>query len=212
MHQDRSTIRSGTDAGVLAVILAAGGGSRWAAAGGAGHKLLALLPTGRPVVEAAIDTARSAGVPVCVVSGAVDLAAHVSSDVALLHNPTWADGQAGSLGVALRWAAAEGFDAVAVGLGDQPFVTGVAWRTVVAELKNPSDPACRPIVVPTFDGRRGQPVGLRREVWSLLPTDGDAGARILMQQAPELVLELRCSGDQRMLIDIDTPGDLPPWN
>lgn len=207
-----------------AVILAAGGGTRWSAAGGVGHKLLATLPDGRVVVEAAIQAAveafeaeveaevESADEPVvtgvCVVTGAVDIIAAIPAGVAVTHNSHWADGQASSLQAGIHWADHHGYQSVIVGLGDQPWVRPEAWQAVARRLDAPG----AAIVVPTFDGRRGQPVGIRRWVWAKLPTRGDAGARILMAQMPDLVEEVPCTGGQHLLTDIDTPGDLSSWN
>ncbi len=193
---------------VLAVVLAAGGGTRWVEAGGAGHKLLALLPDGRTVVAVSVASAVGAGLDVCVVTGAVQLDAVLPSSVHVVHNEQWAEGQATSLHVAVRWAQRHGYEAVVVGLGDQPWVGSDSWAAVAARLAI----SARPIVVPTFGGRRGQPVGLRSDVWAALPTTGDAGARILIAQEPELVDEFPRADDQQLLNDIDTPGDLSSWN
>ena len=110
---------------VLAVVLAAGGGSRFT---GAGHKLLAERG-GRTVVEHAVAAAHEALGEVLVVTGAVRLpdAVTAAPGVRLIHNPDWADGQATSLATAITLAAADDtIDAVVVGLGDQPDITSDA--------------------------------------------------------------------------------------
>jgi CTP:molybdopterin cytidylyltransferase MocA len=112
-------------------------------------------------------------------------------------NPRWADGQATSLQAALGWARAEELDILVVGLGDQPLVPPEAWAAVAA--------ADSPLAIATFGGRRRPPVRLAREVWPLLPTEGDAGARVLMAQLPDLVGEVACPGDP---LDVDRPEDL----
>jgi molybdenum cofactor cytidylyltransferase len=179
-----------------AVLLAAGGGTRFR---GVAHKLLTDLQ-GRPVYEHALAAAQGAGLDeVVVVVGAVPL--ELPAGVTVLRNNRWAEGQATSVHIAVEHAAGAGHDAVVVGLADQPFVESEAWRAVAA--------ADGPIVVATYDGRRGNPVRLRRDVWPLLAIDGDEGARTLMRSRPELVREVACPGDPA---DIDTVEDLQRWN
>jgi molybdenum cofactor cytidylyltransferase len=194
---------------VIACILAAGLGSRWQADGGAGHKLHAILPDGRMLLEAAVDAPCQAGLTVLVVAGAVEVPfLEDRPGVLVVHNPRFAEGQATSLQTAVQVAEARGDEQLLIGMGDQPWVAPETWAAVANRLTTPG----RPIVIPTIDGQRGQPIGLRKAVWSLLPKSGDAGARILIGRAPELVEELACSGNLRSLIDIDTPGDLSSWS
>lgn len=181
---------------VAAVVLAAGGGSRFA---GPTHKLLAPLPDGTTVVERAVLAARWSGLDaVFVVTGAVALP--VFEGVTAVENPRWAEGQATSLQAGL--AAAEGFDAVVVGLGDQPGITPEAWGRVATTTATA-------IAVATYDGQRGNPVRLATEIWSALPASGDEGARTLMRQRPELVTEVPCPGSGA---DVDTVEDLGRWS
>jgi CTP:molybdopterin cytidylyltransferase MocA len=179
----------------VAVVLAAGSGSRFA---GPGHKLDALLG-GRTLLAIAVDAAVRADIgEVVVVTGAHRPA--LPAGVAELHNDRWAEGQITSVRLAVAHADAIGADAVVIGLADQPFVTAEAWRAVAASRS--------PIAVATYDGRRGNPVRLHRSVWPLLPTSGDEGARALMRLRPDLVEPVPCRGSAA---DIDTWEDLRTW-
>jgi CTP:molybdopterin cytidylyltransferase MocA len=184
---------------VLAVVLAAGGGSRFA---GQGHKLLA-TSGGRTVVEHAVAAARAALGEVLVVSGAAELppAVTATAGVRLVHNPHWADGQATSLAAAIaELSGDDSIEAVVVGLGDQPGITPEAWRRVAASTA--------PIAIATYAGRRPNPVRLHRSVWPLLPTTGDEGARVVTRLRADLVEEVPCSGSPD---DIDTLEDVLRW-
>jgi CTP:molybdopterin cytidylyltransferase MocA len=188
---------------IAAVLLAAGGGTRFA---GPTHKLLAEID-GRPVyrhalghVLAAMD--EGAVDRVIVVTGAVDLDVGDQS-VTVVRNAGWQRGQAGSLQLGLAEAAGRGAEYAVIGLADQPFVDAAAWVAVARA------PSARPIVVATYDGIRGpNPVRLHRSVWDQLATDGDEGARPLMRLHPEWIDEVACVGSAA---DIDTLEDLGQW-
>ena len=88
--------------------------------------------------------------------------------VAAIENPRWGEGQATSIQAAVGWARDSGFDAVVIGLGDQPLIPAEAWRAVAASSS--------PIAVATFDGQRRPPTRLAASVWPLLPTRGRSGS------------------------------------
>jgi len=181
------------------VVLAAGGGSRF---GGPSHKLLSTA-RGRPLWRWAVDAATGAGLAeVFVVVGAVDLPL-AGLPVTVVRNERWAEGQATSLQAGVSAARAAGHDAVVVGLAEQPGVTAAAWRAVAAA------PSTQPIVVAAYRGRRGNPVRLDAAVWPLLPAEGDAGARLVMRNRPDLVGQVACEGDPS---DVDTVEDLEAWS
>jgi len=181
---------------ILAAVLAAGDGSRF------GGPKLRVEVRGRPLVAWALGAALEAGLDeTVVITGGEDLRDLVPVGVTVLDNPDWADGQATSVQVAVRHAAAQGHDAVVVGLGDSPMVPAEAWRAVAA--------VDAPVVTADYDGARRPPVRLAREVWLLLPTEGDEGARVLLRGRPDLVTAVPCAGDPR---DVDTEGDLEQWS
>jgi CTP:molybdopterin cytidylyltransferase MocA len=182
-----------------AVILAAGGGSRFV---GDTSKLLVSFRA-RPLVTWTVDAALGADLDeTIVVSGAVDLSAVLPADVTVLGNEAWASGLASSLRVGLDWCERWGHAAAVVGLGDQPLVSADAWRAVATSTG-------APIAVATYSGRRRNPVRLARSVWSLVPVTGDQGARAVMTSRPELVREVACPGDPA---DVDTVEDLRQWS
>lgn len=177
----------------MAVVLAAGGGSRFTA----GPKLLAPF-RGRPLVAAAVEQALEAALAETVlVVGDRRFGDALPPGVTVVENPRWREGIATSLAAAVRHAQAAGHEAVVVGLGDQPLVPAAAWGAVAASIA--------PVAVATYSGQRRNPVRLARSVWPLLPTAGDEGARALVRDRPDLVVEVPCPGDPR---DVDTTADL----
>jgi len=190
---------------VAAVILAAGAGTRFNGDqpdSSPGAKLLANA-RGKPLIKWAIAPAIEAELDeLIVVCGAAELSEVVPESATLLRNDDWAAGQATSLRVAIDWCARRGHLSAVVGLGDLPGLTAEAWRTVASARGGP-------IVFATYYGRRGHPVRLDAEIWSLLPISGDEGARSLANRRPELVTEVACEG---ITADIDTQEDLRRWS
>ncbi len=187
----------------LAVILAAGAGSRFA---GEDHKLNSRIG-GTTVGEWAIRAAHSAQIgPLIVITGAItpnvddpDLCPTA------IHNPRWAEGQSTSVQVAIEYARSIAAQAVVIGLADQPFITSACWRSVASSTSPIAIAAYRD---PDGSRRRGNPVRLAHSVWDSLPTSGDYGARELIRMRPDLVEAIPCEGSPA---DIDTMEDLERW-
>ncbi len=174
--------------GASALVLAAGGGSRFG-----GGKLLARLG-GQPIVEAVLDNLRDAPVEeVIVVVGAdAERVREVCEryGVRTVANEEWERGQSTSVLTGLR-ACDEEAQAAVVLLGDQPLVGARAVERLVAAFAGGAK-----VAVATYGGRRRNPVLFSREVWPLLEAEltGDEGARSVLRRHPELVVEVPCEG------------------
>jgi len=185
--------------GVSAIVLAAGGGSRFG-----GVKLLAKLG-GRPIIEAVLDNLREA--PVDEIIAVVGADAERLREVCERHgvrtvaNEEWERGQSTSVVAGLR---ASGGRAAVVMLGDQPYVGAEAVARLVAAFAEGAK-----VAVATYGGKRRNPVLFSREIWPLLEAElaGDEGARSVLRRHPELVVEVPCEGVGDP-VDVDTREDL----
>jgi len=190
---------------VAGVLLAAGRSSRM----GGRNKLLIADAQGVPMVARVADALLASGAaPVVAVlghqAGAV-AAALAGRNVACLENADFAAGMAGSLRVGLA-ALPRGVTAAVICLGDMPLVTGELLARLIAAY----DPARgRLIVVPTCQGKRGNPVLWDRAYFAeMAALEGDMGARALVLKHAAQVVEVEV-GDDAVLRDFDTPDSLP---
>ncbi|NCU86920.1 MAG: hypothetical protein EBV58_03825, partial [Actinobacteria bacterium] len=119
------------------------------------------------------------------------------TNICVIENKNWHDGMASSLQCGLAEAQRLGANSVVVGLADQPAVKPASWRRVANSLS--------PIAVATYNGVRGNPVRLHAELWPLLPTTGDEGARNLFKSHKDLLEEVACDGSGQ---DLDTTNDI----
>lgn len=187
---------------VAAVLLAAGQSRRM----GARNKLTVSFQ-GKPMVRwAAEAAAASAAGELVVVTGHQPEAvreALAGLDARFVHNSAYADGLSTSIASGLA-ALGDAADGVLVMLGDMPRVSASDVDRLIAAF-DPEEG--RSIVVPTFDGKRGNPVLWGREFFpTLAGLQGDVGARHLIGEHSEVVAEVEL-GDS-VLSDIDTEAAL----
>ncbi|MCG8359430.1 MAG: molybdopterin-binding/glycosyltransferase family 2 protein, partial [Kiloniellales bacterium] len=188
---------------IAALVLAAGRSTRM----GRVNKLLADVE-GRPMVAKVAETAlTSQAEHVVVVTGhdhdKVE-SALAGRDLTTIHNPDYAAGLSTSLHRGLA-ALPDDCDGVVICLGDMPRITAAVIDKLIAAF-NPIEG--RAICVPTWQGKRGNPVLLaRRFLPEIQAISGDIGAKSLISAYPEAVAEVPM-GDDSVLFDVDTPDVL----
>jgi len=188
---------------VAAVVLAAGRSTRM----GAVNKMIAEIG-GKPLVRIAAEQAlASRASPVIVVTGHQRQqieAALAGLPVSFVHNPGYADGLGTSLKTGIA-AVPENADGAIVCLGDMPQVDAALIDRLIAAFE-PERGAL--VVVPSIEGRRGNPVVWSRRFFNdLMAIQGDIGARHLIGAYAEAVVEVPVAGEAA-LIDVDTPESL----
>ncbi len=189
---------------MVGILLAAGFSRRF----GSADKLLQLLPDGRPM---ALKSAENL-IQVIPTSIAVlrpenkELAEFLlNAGLEVVFCSKNDQEMADSLATAIRFsskfqAANDGF---VIALADMPYIASVTINAVANKLSTGAS-----IVIPTYQGQRGHPVGFsakfRNELENL---HGDEGARSIIKRYPDEVHMLACD-DAGILADIDTQADL----
>jgi molybdenum cofactor cytidylyltransferase len=186
---------------IAAIVLAAGRSTRMGS-----NKLVAEIK-GEPLIRVAVEQAlASRADPVIVVTGhereRVEKAL-ADLKVRFVHNPDFADGLSTSLKVGLAAVPLEA-DGAIICLGDMPQVRAAMIDRLIAAF-DPSRGAL--IVVPTIEGKRGNPVVWSRRFFpELAALEGDVGARHVIGTYGEALVEV--PADRTALVDIDTPEAL----
>jgi molybdenum cofactor cytidylyltransferase len=189
---------------VAALVLAAGLSRRMAPQ----NKLLAMLPNGKIMIQVTVDRVMgSSASPTIVVSGHQDRQireALAERKVRFVHAPDYAEGIAASLRTGIA-ALSNSIGAVMVCLGDMPLVDSATMDRIISAY-DPSEG--REIIIPCFDGQRGNPVLWgQRFFQDLLSLSGDSGARQVLHKYMEYVSEVSVDSDA-VLQDFDTPEAL----
>ena len=188
---------------IAAVVLAAGRSTRF----GPSNKLLADLD-GTSVIRRTVTAVNASGVATTIVVTG-HMADEIRSvldglDVTFVHNPAYRDGLSTSLKAGLS-ALPRGTDGVLVALGDMPGVTGPDIDRLIAGLAPKEG---RSIVVPTYQGKRGNPVLFAAHLVSeLADVEGDTGAKHVIGRHGDEVAEVEI-GSRRIFLDVDTPEAL----
>ena len=190
------------------VLLAAGLGRRFDASG-TESKLLQNLSDGRSIIQHSAHALISA-LPnsLVVVNQQQHSAAMLAqclplgfTSVTCAHDQHHAEfGMANSIVQAIQ-ATPENCAGWIIALADMPYVQPSTIHAIRDALQTGAD-----IVVPSFGGRRGNPVGFSaRYRADLLALRGDQGARQLLRDYPLQILDV---GDAGILRDIDLREDL----
>jgi CTP:molybdopterin cytidylyltransferase MocA len=192
---------------VGAVLLAAGEGSRM------GHIPKCLIQiNGQTLLQRQLIALTEAGVDaVVVVSGHHHLAVERELEaleslnpMRVIRNAHANEGQATSVRLGIETLGSD-FDAVIMALSDQPFIDSQDIKALIATFKKRTTGE---IILPMFDGQRGNPIMLSGSVMkTILASGAEMVCRNFMDQHPELVHQWQTQNDH-YVVDVDTPEDL----
>jgi len=189
---------------IRGILLAAGSSKRFGS-----NKLLQALPAGAPEAGTPIGLAAAKHLldalpeSIAVVRPRAQKLARILRDAGCntVVCKNAGDGMGTSLAAGVRSTSdASGW---VVGLADMPFIRPETIRTVAKALHDGAA-----IAAPSFQGRRGHPVGFARRFYEELSSlHGDNGARQFLEQHPEWVKVFEVD-DPGVVRDIDEPSDL----
>ncbi len=197
IHSDNNMVKKINR--ITAIVLAAGQSHRM----GNENKLLMEIDN-RPMIEHVIKTLNKTCLEeIIVVTGfESEKIKNVlnSYDVRFIDNTDYEQGLSTSLVAGLR-SVDKMTDAIIICLGDMPMITSTGIKHMINEF-NPD--AGREICVPTFQGKRGNPIlWSRRFINEMLQLEGDVGAKHLLFSYDDVVHEVSMQ-DSGILIDFDT--------
>ncbi len=180
-------------------MLAAGASLRFGS-----DKRVARLADGRGLLAASVARAQAQFGEVWLVLREEDdpQAFDLPPGVHVLHCAESAAGMGHSLAAGMRALREVPGEAVAVLLGDMPWVAPASLQALRAEA------AAERIVFPLYRGERGHPVLFGRQFWSELESlQGDQGARAVLAAHPQACIGVALD-DPGVLRDVDEPAAL----
>ncbi|MBU0807632.1 MAG: nucleotidyltransferase family protein [Gammaproteobacteria bacterium] len=187
----------------IGLVLAAGAGQRFGS-----DKRRAQLADGNSLLRATVLRAQEAFSDVRVVITAEDdaQALAIPSGVQLVRTAHAKQGMGSSLAAGIQSLANTQATAVAVLLGDMPWISVATLQQLRAQAD------AEHIVVAYCEGQRGHPVLFGRRFWpQLMQLQGENGAKGLIATHAQQVITVTLT-DSGILRDVDTPAELshPP--
>jgi molybdenum cofactor cytidylyltransferase len=184
---------------IAGLILAAGESSRM------GIDKAALTYRGRTFLELMVQTLREINLDrIVVVLGhhAQEIQRQIKLEAAqVVVNPDYRSGQTSSLQAALRSLLADDLEAIILCLVDHPAVCAETVRRIVATFRQ----CGAPVVIPTYQGRRGHPVLIGRQVFrELLDLPAGMGANSVLRRFLPATQFVEVD-DEGVVIDVDDP-------
>jgi molybdenum cofactor cytidylyltransferase len=184
---------------IAGLILAAGESSRM------GTDKAALTYRGRTFLELMVQTLREINLErIVVVLGhhAQEIQQQIKLEAAqVVVNPDYRSGQTSSLQAGLRSLFADDLEAIILCLVDHPAVCAETVRRIVATFRQ----CGAPVVIPTYQGRRGHPVLIRRQVFrELLDLPAGMGANSVLRRFLPTTQFVEVD-DEGVVIDVDDP-------
>jgi len=172
---------------IRGIILAGGLSTRM------GKNKLSLKIKDKPIIDYVIDNAKNSKLmDLVVVWGKYE----VQTDIKKVYNPNYAQGMSTSIIEGIK-----GFngDGVMIILGDMPFISSEIMNKLLSAFES----CGKNIVVPRYEGKRGNPVIIgSKYFFNLLENKGDKGAReIIARNLGDI--EWVESLDDSVLVDID---------
>ena len=182
---------------ISGLILAAGESSRM------GQDKALLTYRGRTFLETILQTLREAGInSLAVVLGhhaeAIQRAVNLQG-AQLVINRDYQRGQTSSLQVGLKALESPDLEAVVFHLVDHPAVSVETLKQLLESFRK----SAAPVVIPTFQGRRGHPVLLGRALFKeLLDLSPDEGANTVVRKYRDATQFVELD-DRGILLDVD---------
>jgi CTP:molybdopterin cytidylyltransferase MocA len=192
---------------VGAVLLAAGEGSRM------GHIPKCLIQIhGQSLLQRQLLALKEAGVDeVLLVTGYHHIAVEAELErlkapypIRVVCNEHAQEGQASSVRLGIETLGSN-FDAVIMALSDQPLIESQDIKALIAAFKKRT---AGEIILPMFNGQRGNPIILSGSVIKTILASGkEMVCRNFMDQHPEFIHQWQTQNDH-YVVDVDTSKDL----